>query len=200
MLLGIPSPAALRTQLTDTAASILDPNKCGQAYGFLAIVPIKPNEVDALRAVLAEIDAGPSPFGRLPRTHFARFVILPDFVTDPEQEHDDFLDCEYLIFSACFDGDRDSYLDELIEELEPELPELWAHCIGVDPTSAADVKRYLLHNQIDCGLFYSAYGHTTAPEVIRVLRQQRDLRALALEQYDFSPAELQAQFVAQFGA
>lgn len=210
MLLGlsfppIPGPVALATQLRDTARSVLDSNTAGQAYGFLAITPIKPGESDALRAVLAGIDEGTSPFARLPRTHFARWVILDDFYTpDPEvtyqPEDEDRLECEYLIFSACFDGDRDSYLDALTDVLADEAQEVWSHCIGVDASSSADLRRYLLHNQIDCGLFYSAYPHTTVPEVRRMLQQQRDLRVLAVQRHTLTPAELQADFLAHFGA
>ncbi|MDQ8043635.1 MAG: hypothetical protein AAGC46_01280 [Solirubrobacteraceae bacterium] len=202
MPLGIPGPRALRTQLADTVRAIADTNRAGQAYGFLAITPIKPGHAEALRALLATIDAGPSPFSRLPRTHFARWVVLTDFFTgDAYQPADeDHLGCEYLIFSACFDGDRDSYLEDLTAEIADELDEIYDHCIGVRSNDPTDVARYLVHNQIDCGLFYSAYPHTTVAEVRRVVAQRTALRALAVAQYDLTPEELQAQFVDQLGA
>jgi hypothetical protein len=203
MPLGLPSLAQLPGQLRDTIASIVDTNRCGQAYGFLAITPIKPGEEQALRDLLADIDArSESPFAELPRTHFARWVVLEDFFTgDDYQPHDeDHLDCQYLIFSACFDGERDSYLEDLTGILADDLEAIYAHGIGVDSSAPTDVQRYLLHNQIDCGLFYSAYPHTTVPEVQRVLQQRTQLRALAVAQYHLTPAELQAQFVDQFGA
>ncbi|MDO9353666.1 MAG: hypothetical protein Q7T55_08220 [Solirubrobacteraceae bacterium] len=200
--LPIPGPRALGRQLIDTATSILDTNRAGQAYGFLAITPIRPGQEAALRATLAKIDRRQtSPFARIARTHFARWVVLEDFDTgaDFHPQDEDRLGCQYLIFSACFDGDLDSWLDELIDELAPEIEAVWSHCIGVEPTAPADVKRYLLHNQQDSGLFYSAYPHATVPEVRRVLKAQRDLRALAVRRHELTPQELRDEFLEHFG-
>jgi hypothetical protein len=207
MLLKVPGlpavpllgPRDVLRQLRDTLASVRDPNRAGQAYGFLAFAPVAPGHGPALRAALDQVDSGPSPFLRLPRTHFARWVVLTEFAHDPPTTYqpldEDQLGCEYLLFSACFDGDRDSYLTELADELAPEAQRLWGHCTGVDAGSPEDLVRYLRHNQVDCGLFYSAYPHTTVAEVQRVLQQQRALRALAVQRHDLSPAALQAAFV-----
>ena len=201
--LPIPGPAQLGRQLVDTATAILDPNRNGQAYAFLALCPIHPGQEDALRATLAKIDKRKeSPFARVTRTHFARWVILENFDngTEFQPADEDDLECQFLIFSACFDGDRDSYLDELIDELAPEIKEVWQHCIGIEVNAPADVKRYLLHNQIDSGFFYAAYPHTTVPEVRRMLKAQDDLRALAVRKHELSPTQLQAMFLDHFGS
>ncbi|MBJ7473392.1 MAG: hypothetical protein JHD16_18940 [Solirubrobacteraceae bacterium] len=195
-LLGLPD---LR-KAQDSLAALRDPNRSGDSYGFLSITPIREGRAPALRKKLAAIDAAGSPFARLPRTHFARWVVLPDFY-DPDLDYqpadEDRLGCEYLIFSACFDGERDSYLRELSTELAAEAVQVWGECRGVDPSSPDDLVRYLKANQIDCGQYYSAYGHTTVQEVRRVLAQQLVMRDLAVQQYTLTPAQLQAEFVAR---
>jgi hypothetical protein len=200
MLLGLPGPTAVRKRLAFTAGSVRDRNTSGQAYGFLTITPIKPGETDALRTVLATINAGPSPFAAMPGTHFARWVILEDFFTgDSFQPADeDHLGCHYLIFSACFDGQRDPYLEELTGTIAGDLEKIYDHCIGVRSDSATDLIRYFVHNQIDCGFFYSAYPDTEVVEVRRVLAQRVALRELAVAHYDLTPDELQTRFIELF--
>lgn len=179
--------------------AIRDPNRAGQAYALTFLMPIVPGEEDLLRTELEALGAdGVSPLARLARTHFGRWVICPDFVTDPEQPEPDPLGCQYLIFSVCIDGEPDSYLAELCTELAPETRRIWRHCINApDPAEGPELHAYLRHNQIDTGLFYSAYPTTTVGEVRRVLHQQAALRALAVDASALDPAELQRRFLAE---
>jgi hypothetical protein len=197
MLLGKLDPANIGLfglpdlrKAQDSLRALRDPNRSGASYGFLAITPIKPRRVTALRKKLERLDAKGSPFAKLPRTHFGRWVILPDFYeTDPE------VVAQYLIFSVCFDGERDSYLHDLAANIPAEAKAIWSECAGVDAADPNDLVRYLKANQIECGQYFSAYGHTTVAEVRRVLRQQQAMRDLAVRQYDLTPAQLQAEFV-----
>lgn len=182
--------------------AIRDGNRCGQASAFMALTPIKAGHEDLLRADLEALGSGegPSPLARLPRTHFGRWVVCEDFVTDSSQGGADTMGCPHLIFTCCIDGDIQSYLEELCAELAPETRMIWRHCINApDPAEGADLVRYLRHNQIDTGLFYSAYPNTTVGEVRRVLRQQAALRALAVDAPMLSAEELQRRFLAEVG-
>ncbi len=182
----------------DSINALINPNRSGDSYGFLAITPIRPGRAAVLRKKLVALEGSPSPFTKLPRTHFGRFVILPDFsddTVDYQPADEDRLGAEYLIFSVCFDGDRDSYLRELAAGIPATAKKIWGECAGVDAGDPDDLVRYLKANQIDCGQYFSAYGHTTVAEVRRVLRQQRAMRDLAVRQYELTPAELQAEFV-----
>lgn len=198
-LLGLPDLRKAR----DSVNALIDPNRSGDSYGFLAITPIKRGRVAALRKKLEAFEQTGSPFAKLGRTHFGRWVVLPDFYdTDPavmayQPADEDRLDAEYLIFSVCFDGERDSYLRELAATIPAEAKAIWGECAGVDAGSADDLVRYLKANQVECGQYYSAYGHTTVDEVRRVLAQQLVMRDLAVRQYSLTPAELQAEFVAR---
>ena len=178
-------------------------NVSGQAYAFMAMTPVKPGEEDALATYLRGLRArGPSPLAKLPRTHLARFVIVEDFHNDPswKQRREEHLDLPYLIFTSNFDGDLDSYLDELCEQLAPEAKEIWGRCIGC-PQSAqgAELKAYLKHNQIHTGIFFAAYGHASVQTVQRSLRQRDRMIEFARTAQGLEPEELQRRFLDEFG-
>jgi hypothetical protein len=180
--------------------SIWNPNRSGQAYALMFLTPIAAGAEATLRETLTHLydDTHTSPFEQLPRTHFARFVICEDFVTAVDQPHPDSLGCQYLIFTCCIDGDPDSYLAELTTRLAPVLESIYGHCINApQPASGPKLVRYLRHNQIKSGFFYSAYPEWTVPEVRRVLAQQRTLRELAAQQ--LPPEDLQQRFIGELG-
>jgi hypothetical protein len=179
-------------------------NVSGQAYGFLALTPIKPDEVDALRAYLEAMPrSADSPLARSTRTHMARFVIITDFNNQAsyKQRKAEHLTVPWLAFSANADGGLDAYLDELCKVLGAEAAEIWGHCFGCpDPASGDALKAYLKHNQIDCGFFYSAYPDADVGTVRRSLDQRERLMAFATRTQGMSAADLQKAFVAEFAS
>ncbi len=188
------------------------PNVTGQAYAFMAMTPVKPGEEEALATYLRglrPLDSAPGviaergPLAKLPRTHMGRFVIVKDFHADPswKQRKEDHLDLPYLIFTSNFDGDLDSYLDELCEKLAPEAPHIWGRCVGCPKSAKGNaLKQYLKHNQIDTGIFYAAYGDTTVGTVKRALRQRDRMIDFAVRAQGLEPAQLQQAFLAEFGS
>ena len=176
----------------------------GQAYAFMAMTPIRPGEEKPLRDYLHALrDRGPSPLAKLPRTHIGRFVVVPDFHNDPtwRQRREEHLDLNYLIFTSNFDGDLDSYLDELCEKLAPEATEIWGRCVGCPPAAkGAALKAYLQHNRIKTGIFFAAYGHATVGTVKRTLRQRDRIVNFAIHAQGLEPAALQQAFLAEFGS
>jgi hypothetical protein len=179
------------------------PNVSGQAYAFMAMTPVKPGEEGALAEYLRALRGrGTSPLAKLPRTHLGRFVIVSDFHNDPawKQRREEHLELPYLIFTSNFDGDLDSYLDELCEKLAPEAAQIWGRCVGC-PESAKGValKQYLKHNQIRTGIFFAAYGNATVGTVKRSLRQRERMIAFAVASQGLAPEALQQAFLAEFG-
>jgi hypothetical protein len=179
------------------------PNVSGQAYAFMTMTPVKPGEDEALAEYLHGLRGrGPSPLAKLPRTHLGRFVIIRDFHNDPswKQRREEHLELPYLIFTSNFDGDLDSYLDELCEKLAPEAAQIWGRCIGC-PESAkgAALKTYLKHNQISTGIFFAAYGKATVGTVKQSLRQRERMIAFAVASQGLEPEALQQAFLAEFG-
>ena len=112
-----------------------DANVSGQAYALTVLTPIAPGGEEDLRRYLEGLRATGSPLARLPRTHFGRWVIVADFVPEDERRPDH-LASPYLLFTTCFDGALDSYLDELCAELAAEAREIWGRCAGAPQPAA----------------------------------------------------------------
>ena len=178
-------------------------NVSGQAYAFMAMTPVTPGEQHALAAYLRGLRArGPSPLAKLPRTHLGRFVIVEDFHNDPswKQRREEHLELPYLVFTSNFDGDLDSYLDELCTALAPEAGEIWGRCIGCpESASGAALKQYLEHNQIHTGIFFAAYGAAPIGKVKQSLASREEMIEFARTSQGLEPAALQQAFLARFG-
>jgi hypothetical protein len=170
----------------------------------MSMTPVRPGEEQPLADYLRALrERGASPLAKLPRTHIGRFVIVPDFHNDRtwKQRKEEHLDLQYLIFTSNFDGDLDSYLDELCDKLAPEAKQLWGRCIGCpEEASGEALKAYLKHNQIDCGFFYAAYGHATVERVKACLRQRERMIDFAVRAQGLQPAERQQAFLAEFAS
>ena len=173
-------------------------NVAGKTYALMVLTPIKPGLQDELRAVLEGFGAE-SPFDRLPRTHFVRLIIVPDMpvpagVQDP-------LDGPYLLFTANFDGDVDSWLDELAALLVPEAQEIWGRCIGCpDPAEGAALKAYLWRNQLDSGVVFAAYGQASVAQIRGALDKRARLQDFVIRAQDMKPAQRRKAFLKEFGA
>lgn len=175
------------------------PDRAGQACALTVLTPIVPGRERELRAVLEGLHKAGSPLARMPRTHFARWVIVRDFVTDPAQPRDDPLGCAYLLFTSSLDGPLDSYLDELCERLVPEADAIWGDCVGCpQPAAGPALKAYLVHNRLRTGQFVAAYPNATVTAVRRGLELRERLIAFAVRAQAKEPAELQREFRAEF--
>jgi hypothetical protein len=172
----------------------------GQASAFMAMTPIAPGEEPSLRAYLEALPQRDSPLSRLGRTHFARWVILMDFVNDPSQPHEDNLSTPYLVFTSNFDGPADTYLDELCVELAPEAQEIWGRCSGCPASAAgAALKEYLLEHRVESGFFVAAYPKATVTKVKASLDLRERMIELAVRSEHMEPAELRRAFDEEIG-
>ena len=174
----------------------------GQAFALTVLTPIADGEVDALRTYLEGLrDNDPrGPLTRLPRTHFGRWVIVPDFIAEDERQPDH-LSAPHLLFTVCFDGKPDSYLAELGTVLAAEADEIWGRCAGCPrPASGAALSGFLMDHRIKTGFFVAAYGEATVPEVRAALAQREALIAFAQEAQGMNDAARQSEFLARFGS
>jgi hypothetical protein len=179
--------------------SIFASNVNGQAYALTVLTPIVPGEEAALTSYLQALTHDTSPFAKLPRTHFGRWVVVPKFIQAKGQPKQDVLTTQYLLFTSNFDGERDSYLDDLCRELSAEAQEIFGRCVGCPkPAAGAELKRYLLHNQIKTGFFYAAYSDATVPKVKAAIALRDTTIALARDGQGMAPAELQQEFAKRF--
>ena len=177
----------------------LTSNTLGQAYALTVLTPVRPDARDDLCALLAGFDREGSPLAGLGRTHFARWVVVDDFVNDPSQPTEDHLACPYLLFTVTLDGELDSYLEGLCAE--PWAARVWGACIGApDPAQGPALKAYLRHNQIDTGLFFSAYPEARAEDVRRCLDLRERFIDFAAEAQAMEPETVRREFLERFGA
>jgi hypothetical protein len=174
----------------------LTSNVLGRHYALTVLTPIAPGAEPSLRRYLEGLAQDRSPFARLPRTHFGRWVIVPGFVQDPSQDRQDDLGGPYLLFSATFDGDLDSYLDDLVTELAGEAAVIWGACIGApQPAGGPALKAYLRFNQIPTGLFYSAYPQATVHDVQSALERRRRTIEFAVRAQGLAADDLRRAFL-----
>jgi hypothetical protein len=109
------------------------------------------------------------------------------------------LGCAYLLLSATLDGDIDTYLDDLADLLDEEAQHIWGSCVGApQPARGAALKRYLLHNQLATGLFFSAYPDATVPRVRSSLHDRDRTIAFAVRAQAIAPLERQRAFLEEF--
>jgi hypothetical protein len=162
------------------------------------ITPIARGAEPGLAAYLAALRESSSPLARLPRTHFGRWVIVPQLRKDASQPKPEDLGGSYLLFTSTFDGPADTYLDELCRELATEAREIWGHCIGCPQGGGEGLKRYLLHNRIPTGLFFTAYPDATVKEVKDCLELRDRTIAFAVRAQGMDPAELRGAFLEEF--
>jgi len=175
-------------------------NVAGQTYLLMVLTPIRPGMRDELRAYLDALARGDSPLARLPRTHMARWLIVDEMPSPPGSELRDPLGGPYLLFTSNFDGDRDSYLQELSERLAPEAGEIWGRCIGCpQPASGAALATYLRRNQIDAGVAFAAYGGASVARVRGALDKRRRLTDFVIRTQDMDRAQRRRAFLDEFG-
>ena len=174
----------------------LTSNTLGQTYALTVLTPIRPDAEQRLCAVLASFRKDASPLDELGRTHFARWVVVKDFINDPSQPTEDHLACPYLLFTATLDGELDSYLDLLCTK--DWAADVWGACINApDPARGPALKAYLRHNQIDTGLFFSAYPDARVEHVHRCLQLRRQMIDFAADAQEMDPQTLRREFLAR---
>lgn len=169
------------------------------AAALMVLTPIKAGREEDLSGYLEGLRSS-NPLARSPRTHFARWVILDQFVKDPTQPRADPLGSRYLIFTSNFDGPVDSYLDDFCRELAAEAANIWGLCIGCpEPAAGSPLKQYLMHNSIPTGLFFAAYPDASVEQVRHSLGVREKMIGFAVNAQAMDPADLHRAFLEEFG-
>ncbi len=173
-------------------------NVAGRTYSLMVLTPIKPGMAEELRTYIEGL-ASESPFARLERTHFARLMIVPDMpvpagVQDP-------MDGPYLMLTANFDGDVDSWLDELAARVVPEAAEIWGRCIACPkPAEGAALKAYLWRNQLQSGVAFAAYSQASVAQIRGALDKRARLTAFVVRAQEMEPPARRKAFLKEFGS
>jgi hypothetical protein len=175
------------------------PNQLGQMYALTVLTPVDPGRVHDVEAILAGLPRRPSPFARVRSVHFARWVMMLDFLSDPSQPAPQHLPAPYLLLSATFDGSLDDFLAELTTQLPDETEAIYRCCIGApEPARGAPLHAYLRHNQVETGLFFSAYPDATVETVMQALNMRQQVINFGVAAQGMSPEDLLNAFRREF--
>jgi hypothetical protein len=162
------------------------------ATSLIVFAPVRSDAAEQLTAELASLAGDhPSPFSRIPGTHFARLVFVPA-LTGP----DDRPLAEagsFLMLCADFDADLRRWAVALCALGGPELEAImrcWEGFTGFG--DAQEVANYLDRHRVMAGFTVTGYRRATVPEVREALRLRRGLRELAArtKTEQLAPAEL----------
>jgi hypothetical protein len=171
-------------------------NVVGNSAAWTILTPIVPGQEDELRTALAKLGVGSdSPLAKAYRTHFARWVVLPQLIYQGQPQKPDALRSQYLLFTACCDGPRDSYLDHLRETMGAEADEIWGHCVGYPGSAdATKFRAYFQHNSLDAQFFVAAYPGKSVEQVRSALALRDRLIAFATSSQGLDPAAFAAAY------
>ncbi len=153
---------------------------------FLILAPVADGQLASLRALLASMTTRPGyadpanalvPFGQLDRLHLARLFIV---------EVDTWQDIEahgvkakpyppHLAFLGDIDGDRESFLAELVEKAGDGLRQIFAHCDGFKPSW--DLLEWLRARNVEEAANYVSMRGRTVRQVHEEVALKRALSA-----------------------
>lgn len=176
-------------------------NVCGTAHALSILSPIADGRAPALRGALEGLgQGGASPLARLPGTHLARWVLIPELdFEDFAPEGEEHRPPVYLLFTSTFDGADDEHLAAICAKLPQEADAVWSHCRGYpgteDPARFAD---YMRRHRIRTNLFASAYADADLAEILEALRLRRRLIRFAVSVEGLDPEALRSAFRREF--
>jgi len=162
---------------------------------FMIVAPVRDGQLDELRTLLATMNrfiahADPDntlvPFGKFERLHFARFIIIEAKTADeikafgvtprPWQPS--------LAFLGDCDGDRDSFLAELVEHAEPGLIAIFSLCEGYPDPNSESLQAWMQAHDVQPRASYVNWLGRTVKQVHEEAALHRSLSAYLQEVVD----------------
>jgi len=162
---------------------------------FMIVAPVRDGQLDELRTLLATMNrfiahADPDntlvPFGKFERLHFARFIIIEAKTADeikafgvtprPWQPS--------LAFLGDCDGDRDSFLAELVEHAEPGLIAIFSLCEGYPDPNSEGLLAWMQAHDVQPRASYVNWLGRTVKQVHEEAALHRSLSAYLQEVVD----------------
>lgn len=173
----------------------------GQAGAWTVLTPIIAGHEQELRAHLDGLPQGEaSPLAAATRTHFARWVMIPQLVHQGRPQEPDALKSQYLLFTACVDGPRETYPEHLCAAMGEAADAIWGHCVGYPGASDAErFRAWFEHNHLPSTFFVAAYPETTVEQVRAALALRERLIALAVQAQGLDAAGFAKVYREAFG-
>ncbi|HEY6339058.1 MAG TPA: hypothetical protein VIW68_11255 [Candidatus Sulfotelmatobacter sp.] len=176
-------------------------NQSGQVYGLSVLSPIlQTDSIDighatALRWYLASLPRDhTSPFAKVSSTHFARLVVMDDVVFVGAPACEEHLKSRYLIFESNFDGDLDTYLRRMAQEIPDVVDSVWTHCVGYSGKDPAAFAAYIKKCQVETTFFFADVNDKTVQQNLKALQVQSAVAHFIAKNQGKSAAETQKSF------
>jgi len=162
-----------------------------EQHPLTVLINIKPDETQALEALLTEIGQHIATnsyirFPEIERTHFARFVMIGGgSLADRDAQ-------TRLYFSSNYDGDLDAYLDILLAHAALGLDAIFSKCVGYpafkpgDNQYNASFKAYIKAHTVFTNTFYGGYRPHTVKEIKSFIALRQKIESV-LNQPQFEP-------------
>jgi hypothetical protein len=165
--------------------------------GLAALLPVLEGREVELQDALEALPTGHrSPFGRIGSTHFARLLIVDDFLGPDGLPLGDMPAC--LFFGAEFDMPVAGYLEALCVRLPEQADALFGHCAeypGADlPPAFAE---WMKSHRVRPGFSLQANPQATVHEVVTALALRKRIIDFALATRNLAPAALRAAWEAE---
>ena len=155
-------------------------NENDDSYGLIALFRVKDSVAgngaeESLRAYLADLPCGiGSPFARTPSTHFTRFVVIDKQAFGGEPSVPDSPGSPFLLWRACFSGDRDPWLTAVWKCAQREIQKIFSHCVDYDQHHGQEgFMRYVQRGRITTSFLFGDYPNATVAEVLGGLEVMR---------------------------
>jgi hypothetical protein len=171
------------------------------AYHLTSILAVKAGQEPTLAGRLQALTAAnPSPFARLPATHYVRLAPFDHLGANVPGEEEELLGGTYLLVSLIFDGDPDRYLVALARVCAQEVEGIFGCCEGWAGTRDLAAFAALVRGSERPALHRFGALPASAPHIRSVLDLRRRLIAFAVETQDLSAADLHEAYRKQFGS
>jgi hypothetical protein len=201
-----PKPVAARSGVSAEIPAPLADRRAPRQLAVTIVADVKRTRLAALKRTLAAIGADPAnnaivPFAALPRTHFARLLVL-----DPDEAADGTPIEAHLVYMADVDEPAEpgsklgQCLEELVEVAGAGLDRVFGACVGYPtPSRAAPALRLAFLHAHAVGVA-AAYVNTVGRGVRQILQEDQlrvairrflDQRGAALG--DREPSEVRAE-------
>jgi len=138
-----------------------------------------------------------SPMAKIPNTYLCRLYVLNDVFYELAPAKEEHLKSKYLVFCTNYYGDLDTYLKEAWKNAEPEIKEIWQHCVAFDKVNnETDFVNYIKKCQVNNNLFFNGSTGDPLPEQLKSLYLKQEFSRFAYENQGKSPQDLQDAFQA----
>src|ERR1700686_2477049 len=125
----------------------------GQVQEFTLVSRLKPGGAQRMRQLFKGGFTGERQKNtdRIGTVHDLRFVIFDDDTR--------------VIFASTFDGTWESYIDDFATIIPDEIDLLFHECAGYPGIHSADIRNWIVKQQVEATAFYSAYPDAPVREV-----------------------------------